>query len=226
MALPILKKWEIPATVFVSTSFLDGGIMWNDAVLEAVRLSKATHIDLSSFELGVFPLGEKTIRRESAHLILDKIKHLEPSRRQAVVEYIVENSGELPVDMMLTTDQLKQLADGGVEIGAHTHTHPILARLTIDDALEEIAISKSQLEKILGHKVRFFAYPNGRLGSDYEQCHSDMVRDLGFEAALSTHWGVSSKNTDRWQMPRFTPWDTTSVRFMLRLLWNQRNLVE
>jgi hypothetical protein len=68
--------------------------------------------------------------------------------------------------------------------------------------------------------VRLFAYPNGKPGRDYSREHVDMVRELGFEAAVSTAWGVGHAASDPYQLPRFTPWDKTPGRFALRLLHN------
>ena len=217
-----MKFFIIPAAIFVCTGFLDGGRMWNDTVLEAVRNSNASHLDLSRLGLGAFPLGELSTRRQSAHDILEKIKYLPPLKRQSAVEVIAEQSRELPSNLMLTSDRLRYLRREGVEIGAHTCTHPILSSLTPQDARREIDLGKKHLEDILQTDVRYFAYPNGRFGSDYELIHRDMVCDLGIQAAFSTHQGVSIKTTDRWQMPRFTPWDRSPQRFLIRLLLNQR----
>ena len=123
----------------------------------------------------------------------------------------------------LTNDQVKQLGDAGIEIGAHTRTHPILAMLKLADARQEIQASKDALETLTGKPVRYFAYPNGRPEIDYRLEHRDFVKSIGFEGAVSTQWGVASESSDRWQMPRFTPWDQTPLRFMVRLLAMFRN---
>jgi len=49
-----------------------------------------------------------------------------------------------------------------------------------------------------------------------------MVRDAGYAAAVSTGWGVATAQSDRFQLPRFTPWDRTPGRFALRLIRNMR----
>jgi peptidoglycan/xylan/chitin deacetylase (PgdA/CDA1 family) len=227
VALPILSKWTIPASVFVSTAFIDGGIMWNDTVIEAVRSSMSSDIDLTSIGLGIFPLGEETARRQSAQAILDEIKYLPPSEREHAVEIVESQSScALPNNLMLTTEQLIHLDRQGVEIGAHTHTHPILASLNSKEAKREIMENKLLLEEILGNRVRFFAYPNGKIDRDYNPSHRDMIRELGFDAALTTQWGVSNKSSDRWQLPRFTPWDSSPAKFGFRLLLNQRDVVQ
>ena len=63
IALPILKRFGLPATFFVSTGFSDGGIMFNDGVIEAVRRAPAGTHDLSSLGLGVHSLGDSASRR-------------------------------------------------------------------------------------------------------------------------------------------------------------------
>ena len=69
--------------------------------------------------------------------------------------------------------------------------------------------------------MSLFAYPNGRPGVDYApDVHPGMVRELGFDAAVSTHWGAARAGADCYQLPRFTPWDRGRVRFGLRLARN------
>jgi len=91
------------------------------------------------------------------------------------------------------------------------------------DARREINQSRECLAAILNEPVSLFAYPNGKPGQDYAAEHVRMVRDAGFAAAVSTAWGVASRDSDSFQLPRFTPWDRQPVRFALRLLINRRN---
>jgi hypothetical protein len=80
------------------------------------------------------------------------------------------------------------------------------------------------LEALLQDAVEVFAYPNGRPHLDYGIEHRDLVSEMGFKAAVSTHWGVGTAGSDRYQLPRFTPWDRQALRFGLRLLANYRRL--
>jgi len=107
-----------------------------------------------------------------------------------------------------------------MEIGAHTVTHPILARLDPERAASEIGDSKRRLEAITGSPVSLFAYPNGKPGRDYRREHVGMVKQLGFEAAVSAAQGVAHAASDSFQLPRFTPWDRTPGKFVLRLFHN------
>lgn len=222
-ALPILRQFGIPATVFVATDFLNGGRMWNDSVIEVLRIAEGDILDLSGVGLDLYPIGEIGERRKSAGTIIREIKHWPPEKRAAAVESMESMVGALPADMMMSDDQVRSLKGNGIEIGAHTKSHPILSTLDLDLSRQEVVESKQHLEEIIKGEVRYFAYPNGRPGIDYRTEHRDIVEIAGFEAAVSTNWGVVSELSDKWQLPRFTPWDNTPLRFMTRLLLNFRN---
>ena len=100
-------------------------------------------------------------------------------------------------------------------------SHPILAKLSTREATDEIERSRDVLEALLGEKVGLFAYPNGKPGTDYlPDVHPAIVRELGFEAAVSTRWAAARRGDDIFQIPRFTPWDRGQLKFGLRLLRN------
>jgi peptidoglycan/xylan/chitin deacetylase (PgdA/CDA1 family) len=98
--------------------------------------------------------------------------------------------------------------------------HPILARCDQTTARSEIIEGRSYLENLLDERVGLFAYPNGKLGADYRNEHIDIVKDLGFDAAVSTNPGASSHGNDLFQLSRFTPWDREAWKFGLRLAQN------
>ena len=222
LALPILQKHGLHATFFIATAYLDGGRMFNDTVIESVRNTRLAHLDLSDMDLGQHELGSIAAKTQSIHQILPKIKYLLPDEREAATAQIaaraeVEN---LPNNLMMTTAQLKNLHAAGMEIGGHTHRHPILAKLDRDAAQAEIAAGKTVLEDKLGTPVRLFAYPNGKPGTDYLPEQAEIVQELGFEAAVSTSHGVSTRSSDMYQLARFTPWDAKPTAYALRLLQN------
>ena len=221
-ALPILQKHGLHATFFIATAYLDGGRMFNDTVIESVRNTRLTSLDLRDMHLGQHTLGSVAARTQAIHQILPKIKYLLPDEREAAAARVASRAevGHLPNDLMMTTAQLKSLHAAGMEIGGHTHRHPILAKLDRAAAQTEIAAGKTFLEDKLGTRVRLFAYPNGKPGTDYLPEQAEVVRELGFEAAVSTSHGVSTRSSDRYQLARFTPWDTNRTAYALRLLQN------
>jgi peptidoglycan/xylan/chitin deacetylase (PgdA/CDA1 family) len=226
IALPILRKAGLCATFFIATGYLDGGQMWNDKVIEVVRKAKGPKLNLSALKLDVYSMATLDDRRKSLEQLLNALKYMEPTQREglagnlAVAADIEPSSG-----LMLTTDQVRTLANSGMTVGAHTVSHPILARVPDSAALSEMVQSKQRLEAIVGSKVDLFAYPNGKPGTDYTATHARLAREAGFSGAVSTGWGAATGRSDVFQIPRFTPWDTTALRYALRLAKNLRHAV-
>lgn len=223
-AMPILQRHGMSATFFVASDFLDGGRMWNDSVVEAVRGSTRESLDLREQGWGLHALGSLDARRQAIGKLLGQIKYLAPAVRQQAVDRIVDAAGtRLPDDLMMSSDQLRALRTGGMLVGAHTCSHPILASLDDDAARAEILAGKHRLEYLLQERVGLFAYPNGKPGQDYRPEQVALVRGLDFDAAVSTVAGAAGRRSDLFQLPRFTPWDRSATRFGVRMLMNLRS---
>ena len=223
VALPILQKYALPCTFFIATGFLDGGRMWNDTLIEAVRNTPKPVLQLEHLGFGSYATGSIEERRTTIGSLLNSFKYLPLAERLEKVARVAETADcKLPDNLMLRSEQVRTLNDAGMEIGAHTVNHPILTRIS-DEAVEaEIVQSKHALEALIQAPVRLFAYPNGRPRQDYAAQHVAIVRKLGFSAAVATAWGAATEQSDSYQLPRFTPWDKSAVRFKLRLLQNLR----
>ncbi len=223
IALPILRRLGIPATFFVATGFLNGGRMWNDTVIEAIRAAPGTALDLESIGLGMHDLSGVAQRQAAIPALLGKLKYLPMEERLTMVDQVRNAAGGmLPQHLMMTDAQVRELHAAGMEIGGHTVHHPILARLDEAQARDEIADGRATLESIIRAPVTLFAYPNGKPDQDYQAAHVRIARKLQFTAAVSTAWGAAGSATDPYQLPRFTPWDRTRLRFLLRMAQNLR----
>jgi len=219
VALPILERHGVPGTFFVASGFLDGGMMWNDQIIEAVRRLDEGPLPVTVDGDQSDPqLGDADSRRNVAEQIIVAWKHLPHDERQQRVDELVSAGPQLPGNLMMTSDQVRAMsASGCAEIGGHTRNHPILTSLSSEQALEEIVSGKRDLEQIVGHPLRWFAYPNGKPGRDYAPEHVDLVRQAGFDGAVSTNWGTLDAKSDTFQVPRFTPWSRNVNRFSLDL---------
>lgn len=223
VAAPILQRLGMTATIFISTGYLDGGCMWNDRLIEAVRGVEGDEIDLGALGLRRYRVGTLEERRDTCVALVLDVKHVDTERRHALVDAIVERIGAPPpAPLMMSQTQVRNLRILGMDVGAHTVSHPILTRLPAAIARDEIASGKEQLEALLGERIELFAYPNGLPRRDYASEHVEMVRGLGFSAAVSTARGAASTRSDRFQLPRFPPWDRERWRYGARLLGNLR----
>ena len=220
-ALPILKELGLTATFFIATDFINGGAMWLDKTVEAIREYPDSEINLEKIGLGCSKTKTIKERRQLLGNILYAFRYMEIDERNEKAAYIIEKSK--PVDLrsiMLTSEQLLTMSNAGMTIGAHTKGHPNLCKISSEHAYEEIYGSKKVLENITNQPVDLFAYPFGKENQDFSRQHATMVQELGFKAAVTTDIGVSDNNSNLYRLPRFTPWDKSRTRFALRLATN------
>ena len=137
-AFPILKELDIPATIFLASGHIQNEkLFWFDRILQMV---KATN--LASFS---FP--EANIHRFSLNHVTEKI-----------MGPVANNAARL----MLNWDEIREMFAENISFGAHSLTHPILAKLNDQELSEEINTSIRVIEKNLDAPVTAFAYPNGK----------------------------------------------------------------
>lgn len=218
-ALPILRELGLPATVFVTSGYVGAGNMWNDRIIEAVQHLPDGQLDLADLGLGAYSLQSPDDRKETVGRLTEATKYLPPQARVALIQRLEQLVGESLADgLMLTPEMLVNLDRHGIEIGGHTISHPILTSLDDDTARIEIGDGKRQLEQIIGKPLRLFAYPNGKVGKDFDERHARMAREAGFSAAFTTAAGAVNNKQCRYHLPRSRPWDQTPFMFGMRLL--------
>jgi peptidoglycan/xylan/chitin deacetylase (PgdA/CDA1 family) len=218
VAWPILKKFHLPATMFVPTAFPDHAdrAFWSDVLYQAFATTAKTEINIPP--LGRFSLLSRDQRRKSLRAIQDHLtiaSHLEATR---LVGSLCAELGLARVlgGNVLRWDQLRQLAREGLTLGSHTRTHAILTKVAPQQMREEIQGSQEDLQREIGVCLPIFCYPNGN--------HNDQVvfvlREQGMRLGFTTLSGPNKMvSVDPLRlhrtviMPRTTP-----AIFCLRLL--------
>lgn len=224
VALPILKKHGLTATFFICTGYLGNGLMFNDLITEAVRVARGPDLDLSWLGLGQRSVADMSSRHALVRELIKFAKYLPREQRQEACDRLWSTAaeGRLRPTLMMNHQQVKSLTDNCMCIGGHTHTHPILSKVSMQDAETEILVNRDTLRDITGHQPLLFAYPNGRPVTDYGLEHANLVKKSGYRAAFSTAWGVASRGIDTFQLPRFAPSNVSPTRLVLQLLKNAR----
>lgn len=223
VAAPLLNALGLPATFFLTSAWLKGGMMFNDSIIETVRRWPDRELDGRELGLERYPLRSDAERVRAYQTIITRWKHLPFAERSERVAAFAARVHGLPERLMLNEDGVRALRRAGMSIGGHTHSHPILAKLDRDSARQQIASNKTLLETILGEPITQFAYPNGRPQLDYLAEHTELARECGYHAAVTTAAGAAQSGDDPFQLPRFTPWDKDALRFLSRLALNTRS---
>ena len=219
VAVPILLEHGLEATFFIATGFLDGGRMFNDTVIECIRSTAREDIDLTEFGLGRRDMRNVSNRRGVIDELLPKFKHMQIEARESALQSLLglAQQPSLASGLMMRSAQVQQIHRAGMEIGGHTVNHPILQVLSDTDAEREVMQGRDRLEQLVEAPVSCFAYPNGRPTLDYGARDVALIRRLGFKGAVTTKPGVVTRGSDQFQLPRFTPWDTSHAKWLARL---------
>lgn len=203
VAAPLLAARGYPATVFVSSGFVGGPNMWHDRLLWALREGVAgARLDAVGLPEAV-PVALQA-RRQLAERCTAAVKSLPLLAREQAVALVETACAAPPAPrLMLDATELRELARRpGIEIGAHTRHHPILAACALEEARAEVAGSRADLEQLLGVPVGLFAYPNGHEGRDFSERDVGLVREAGFSHAFTSDWGAVTPGSDALKLPR------------------------
>ncbi len=220
-AFPVLRRLDLPATVFITTGFVGTDrLPWTDELGFLFKETARTGLEI---EIG----GRKeqfNFRDEAARLgvfreVKNRLKALYESERAELFEQVKEQlavSSRNPV-RILTGPQIREMVEAGISFGAHTVHHPILTRIPPRRAQEEIGESKVQLERILSREVKGFCYPNGEAG-DFNDVIKSMVQHAGYQYGCTTVEGVNGPAADRYALKRTWTSEPSLPLFAARLL--------
>lgn len=195
VAWPIMKRYEVPATVFVATAFPDQPhqVFWWDRLQTAVATTKQPL--LAETPWGPLPLGTATQRTKAYKRLRDHVKTLPHPEAMALVDRIYGALGSPAVkNDVLGWAELRRLAKEGVALGAHTQTHPLMNRVSATDAVVEAFASLRDLEREIGDVLPIFAYPNGSFTQEVVQG----LKEGGMALAFTTGPGQNQLNKVDW----------------------------
>ena len=205
-ALPLLEKYKVPATVYITTELLNGAVKaWWYELEDIVLARNEIELCLSghSFRKRTETFQEKDSVYNEIAAVFKSLPspELKEGMRMLRVGPIAPSREEI---QFLSDGQLQQLARSPwITIGAHTVSHPSLSSLSKDRALEELQRSKVHLEQLLGRPVVHCAYPFG-LPAHANTREYTLAREAGYASAVTTVFGrvSSGEVTSRWSLPR------------------------
>lgn len=202
-AFPILRQYGIPATVFVTTGYIESGEpFWFELAAYLMMRLEPHAIVFDEYE-GALPFAAAPAeRRRSLRRLHEVLKALPNPRRTAVIrEWSQRFAGQIEASAAdlsrpITWTQVGEMAAAGIEFGSHTVTHPNLTQLSDQDLLWELSESKRMLEQRIGREVGTLAYPIGTR-STYDARVIQAVQRAGLRLAVSYVPGVNWLNRPR-----------------------------
>lgn len=204
-AVPILKRYQCPSTVFVTTGGLqEQQAFWWDRVIDAVSMTTQRSVDSHFLAPGsgeTLSLAPRN-RNPSLQRLLGLFWAQPPERLEEQVERFreklgVTGSGQLQAPRM-NHDEIASLATEDVEIGAHCEQHVDMRSLTAEQRRHELEASRRVLQDISGQAVNGFAFPGGRQNIEVRK----QVAHAGFTYAAGTHCGLNRAPFDTYNLYR------------------------
>ena len=116
---------------------------------------------------------------------------------------------------LLGAEHIREMRQSGFDFQSHTRLHPDLTTLSDRDLTEELAGSRQDLEDLLGEKVRYLAYPHGRLNEQV----IDTTRAAGYEAAFSTQPGFNRRDINHYRIRRLDIFGTDTATMLARKIF-------
>lgn len=221
-AYPILKKYNVPATIFLTTGHIGHGEpFWWDKVAYLIQNTTLETLELD--ELGVYPLHSIGDKLEAISRVKEGLKIYSEEKKNLLIEKLVIVSGvDIPVNLgkklILSWDEVREMKDGGIAFGAHSVTHAILTKLLPEEAKYEIVQSKKDIEDKLGQVITAFSYPNGDFNTELIK----FVQESGFTCAVTCIPRMVSPRTSLHELGRIQPDGNFNAfkLFLSRLYWD------
>jgi len=207
-AFPVLKELGVPATIFVATSHMGSkSLFWWDLVAYCINTTERTDLTLDEISGHALPLGTSCERRVAIARVLAWVKMVPEKTKARFVRDLpaalgVEIPPDLSVAMHLSWDEIREMADCGIEFGSHAVSHPVLSKVDDDQLEREVVDSKAALQRELGKEAIVFSYPVGGQGNFDARTRAAVIR-AGYKYAVSYIEGVGrTVDLDRYAMPR------------------------
>jgi peptidoglycan/xylan/chitin deacetylase (PgdA/CDA1 family) len=217
----ILADAGLSATFFIAAGRVgEPREAWWDR-LEQIMLESATRANTLEVEIEGRPLWldiRSASARERAHLAL--FWRLRPMRPAAIGSVLGDLESQLGVRSSdrhayrwMTIEELRALSKvDGIEIGAHTLTHPFLATLTSKEQWQEIDGCRRVLEEVMDTPADLFSYPYGSRDA-IGAITTQLVREAGYTMACTATGGIARPGCDLFQIPRNAVGDWDAERF-------------
>lgn len=215
-AYPILKKYYVPATIFLTTGYIENRtIPWFIKFRYMFMRTDKTDLNLSLNRQIVLPMRTMWEKHTASERVMAYLKNCPDGKRLQLLDRL---SMELAVndfkglnDLMLSWNEIKEMSENGISFGAHTVNHPILTKIPLNKVEEEILQSKQTIEKRINKPVTGFAYPFGK-EAQYSTDIFKILNKLRFKFALTTRMGANSYHCEVFALNRSGPWELSMIK--------------
>lgn len=222
VAAPALEQAGLPATWFLTSGLVGGSRFWWDVLTDAVlRGTRGRAVDVRVLDRDLWlDLSTPAARHLSLVAVRRRLRPCPPEVVARAVAQVAVACGapapEADSRTMSRAQVVELAARPGMEIGAHTRTHLQLGGQTAALQREEVLGSVTDLEQLVGRRVKAFAYPFGAR-RDIGDLAPRLVAEAGCQVACSTAPGLAARDADPFLLPRLNVEDWDGATFARRV---------
>lgn len=218
-AFPILKKYNIPATIFLTTGFIGKtSVFWQEKLRFLLKVFQKKTFNERRFFLEKFKnlpgiLKSCTTLNSEADIVdvPDHLMDMVEKDRTVFMNDLEAFLGypEFPIKTngFMTWENAREMLTDKIDFGSHTENHRIMTKLSLKEIQEEITVSKIKIEEALNTQVRAFAYPNGY----FNKIVMENVKNSGYQYAVSVDTGLNNIHTNPFCLKRL---NINEIRFL------------
>lgn len=204
-AFPIISDLDLPVTLFITTGFVNGDLwLWPDHIKYALINSKVNSIELPGIPetLNISDDYDKSWHKISDHCVL-----LDDIKKKSLINLLYERLNvDFPKEVPdafrgLSWCQIRSMMNSGLDIGSHSYSHPILTKISEEELVKELRLSKKMITDQLSQEPKFFCYPNGR-SIDFNYKIQSLARQAGYSYGVAAYPSCNPL-ADRWAINRY-----------------------
>lgn len=232
IAFKYLQKAELPATIFLSTKYINSNdTLWFCRLIDALEATSELQIEWQGEALSLDSIEN---RIKASIILQSRLKRLSQGKLLKAARLLIQKLGSDPdfairpgsPYRMLTTDSIRIMQESGlIEFGSHTHEHSILKHLGTKKVYDEISSSKHIVERLTRKPCVLFAYPNGCIG-DYSLDAIGILKKCNFLGAVTTIPGTNDRKTPLMELKRYGIGATQTFSEFQLLASNFRHFVK
>jgi peptidoglycan/xylan/chitin deacetylase (PgdA/CDA1 family) len=220
-ALPLIKKHNISASMYVITDCVDSNLPpWTFVFNHLLLNTKLSSLEINSTKIphNIRKIKWKTLREKVAYInyLSHVLKRISDEERENVMQQIRNQikDVESPNGLMMSWDDIRYIKNEGIEIGSHSANHPILSKdLHLDDVRYELKRSGEEIQKELGKFPLAISYPFGIYNNEAKR----IAEEVGYKMGLTVFPKEYSTDKDQFEIPRIELYNEPFFKSWIRI---------
>jgi peptidoglycan/xylan/chitin deacetylase (PgdA/CDA1 family) len=222
-AIPLLDKWKLTASMFIVTDCIDSGLPTWTYIIDYL-FTNSQKLEWTNYDVDELPEEYRKVNWNTkdekigyCRKFKQYLKWIPSISRDSIIKSLLLNFNDIesPGNMMMSWDEVKQIHNGGFQIGSHSVTHPTLATIADEGIIGfELNYSAKRIKEKTGIETEIFSYPIG----SYDNRVKKLTKAAGYKAALAVNYKMYDPTIhDLFEVPRIELYSESWLKTRMRI---------